>query len=912
MAEKKRGPGRPPGSKNKKKTEDPAAKAKAEQHQAKAKAITDKERTGKKVRDDIWGVVLLALGVFLIATTQFDTTGAFGEALHNVLKGLFGFMAYVLPYYFIVIAICLFLKKMQHINLRTTVFAALVFVMICILNAYRYINPRNPGMGISDIRDYYAGGISGDGAGVIGMEFGSILAKLFGMPGLVIISLAVIAISALLVFNTPISTTLAGFNDKRKQKKIIKRMQLEDEQAELEEAARKAGFKKIEQNPLPEIDFTDGRKIKGAAPANEPEPEFIIPVNKPSIIEDPFEELTAFDSETNESKAKVLSSSDIFGIEPGKSGNFGLNGNTEKPQKGMGLGAGYEYSESLSHHEEQPKQDNKKREAGKTASIAANKPEPVSDAKTEEPAEGIKINTYKKPGKETIALAQAEVDREIKESANTVDSSYKLPSTNLLKRPKTGRAGMSEHQLQQRANLLENTLKNFNVDAKVVQVTQGASVTRYEVQPATGVKVSKITALSDDIALNMRAKSIRMEAPIPGKAAVGIEVENESAQPVLIRELIESEEFRNSESKLSFVVGKDISGNNVVADLRKMPHLLIAGATGSGKSVCINSILASFLYKARPDELKLVLVDPKVVELGNYNEIPHLLVPVVTDPKKAAGALGWAVNEMNQRYLAFAAIGTKDIDSYNDYMRANQEPEHTLPEVVVVIDELADLMMSSPSQVEDAICRIAQKGRASGIHLIVATQRPSVDVVTGLIKANIPSRIAFSVASQFDSRTILDSGGAEKLLGRGDMLFSPVTENKPLRIQGPFISESETNALLDFIRRQEEADYSEDVQNALDSADPAKAAETSDDLTDDAIAFILSQRKASTSMLQRRFRIGYNRAASIIDEIERRGIIGPSEGSKPREVLFTEEEYYRRFEDDPAGEQEGVNGEGDE
>lgn len=483
-------------------------------------------------------------------------------------------------------------------------------------------------------------------------------------------------------------------------------------------------------------------------------------------------------------------------------------------------------------------------------------------------------------------------------------TSYVFPPVDLMKKPRAKQMQMNEHQLQQKAALLENTLQNFHVDARVLNVTQGSSVTRYEVQPAVGVKVSSITKLADDIALNLRAKSIRIEAPIPGKAAVGIEVENEKPDMVSIRELIDSKEFRNASSKISFAVGKDISGRNVIANLKEMPHLLIAGATGSGKSVCINTIITSLLYKASPDEVKLILIDPKVVELGNYNGIPHLLVPVVTDPKKAAAALNWAVNEMTQRYKFFAEESVKDLDSYNELMRANQEPDKVLPKIVIIIDELADLMMVAPSQVEESICRLAQLARAAGMHLIVATQRPSVDVVTGLIKANIPSRIAFSVSSQVDSRTILDVGGAEKLLGKGDMLYSPVGENKPLRIQGPYISDSETARIIDFVKKQGESTYDESVVQTIETPEKSQYGEVSDELTEDAIAFILKQKKASVSMLQRRFRIGYNRAASIIDEIEARGIISPADGSKPRQVLYTEEEYYDAIDSQNNGAEE--------
>ena len=493
-------------------------------------------------------------------------------------------------------------------------------------------------------------------------------------------------------------------------------------------------------------------------------------------------------------------------------------------------------------------------------------------------------------------------------SAVTDDAAYELPPVSLLKKDTSSKQLMNNAQLEERAELLEKTLNDFGVDAKVLTVTQGASVTRYEVQPATGVKVASITRLADDIALNLRAKSIRMEAPIPGKAAVGIEVENDKPAPVLIRDLIDSEEFMDAPSIIEFVVGKDISGNNIVADLKDMPHPLIAGATGSGKSVCINSIITSFLYKARPSELKLIMIDPKVVELGNYNGIPHMMTPVVTDPRKAARALAIAVEEMDKRYEAFATHNVKDLESYNELMRADQRYADCKPQIVIIIDELADLMMAAPSEVENSICRLAQKARAAGMHLIVATQRPSVDVVTGLIKANIPSRIAFSVASQFDSRTILDMAGAEKLLGKGDMLFSPVGSTKPYRVQGPFISEKETEKIIKFVKKEGGGpEYDEELRNAIENADKKSTSEAQDELTEDAIAFIFKSKQASVSMLQRRFRIGYNRAARIIDEIEEKGIIGPSDGSRPRQLLMTEDEYYGGYGDgDPEDSNSGV------
>ncbi|GAB6088178.1 FtsK/SpoIIIE family DNA translocase [Alkaliphilus crotonatoxidans] len=458
---------------------------------------------------------------------------------------------------------------------------------------------------------------------------------------------------------------------------------------------------------------------------------------------------------------------------------------------------------------------------------------------------------------------------------------YELPSLDLLNQIEAMANKEDKKRIVKKAKVLEDTLLNFGVEAKVIQVSKGPVITRYELQPNVGVKVSKIVNLSDDIALNMAAPAIRIEAPIPGKAAIGIEIPNEDVSTVTLREVLDSNGFQNSTANIPFALGKDISGNPVIADISKMPHLLVAGATGSGKSVCINTLILSILYSAKPENVKLLLIDPKVVELNQYNGIPHLLIPVVTDPKKATSALNWAVQEMTRRYQLFAENGVKDISSYNE----KGLPEK-LPFVVIIIDELADLMMVAANDVEDAICRLAQMARAAGLHLILATQRPSVDIITGVIKANIPSRIAFSVASQTDSRTILDMGGAEKLLGKGDMLFYPIGANKPLRVQGAFVSEKEVDRVVAFIKEQrEQPQYETEIINKIDSGEITDMS-GSDDFFEKAVEMVVESQQASISMLQRRLRIGYNRAARLIDEMEEKGIVGPHEGSKPRQVLI--------------------------
>ena len=482
------------------------------------------------------------------------------------------------------------------------------------------------------------------------------------------------------------------------------------------------------------------------------------------------------------------------------------------------------------------------------------------------------------------------------------DGGYVFPPLNLLKASEVGEASAAGSEVT--AEHLVETLRSFGVETRIVNISRGPTVTRYELQPCAGVKISKITNLADDIALNLASAGVRIEAPIPNKAAVGIEVPNKSSDIVGVRGIFESPSFMAAKSKLTVALGRDIGGNAVVADIAKMPHGLIAGATGSGKSVCINTIIMSILYKATPEEVKLLMIDPKVVELGIYNGIPHLLVPVVTDPRKASGALGWAVSEMEKRYAMFADRGVRDLAGYNRFVESANEPElEKMPHIVIIIDELADLMMTAPKEVEDSINRIAAKARAAGMHLIIATQRPSVDVVTGVIKANIPTRIAFAVSSQIDSRTILDIGGAERLLGRGDMLFNPVGAIKPNRVQGCFVSDEEVEAVVEFIKGDHTAEYDDNVmteierQAAVEKKQKTGLAEDGPDedpMLQEAIRVVVENGMASTSLLQRKLKLGYARAARIVDEMEQRGVVGPYEGSKPRKVLITSDQLMER------------------
>ncbi|HKK95789.1 MAG TPA: DNA translocase FtsK 4TM domain-containing protein [Anaerovoracaceae bacterium] len=801
MTETKKKPGRPKGSKNKKPTEAEINK------KNEIKKMQDERSHNKKVNDEIWALTIFAVGIFLVFATELNTTGDFGNAINNVLSGILGGLSVVLPYYIMIFALMLFFQKTNHVNGKTIFFAFLIFIMICIINSQRYIDPSDLGFGFDEIVEFYNIGINHNNAGVIGMFLGTILVKTVGAPGLYIFALTVILVSILLVINTPMSKQIESFKNKREEKKLIKETIKHEDNSNLD-----------------------------LKPKNKDDAKQDVPIIKRNG--------------NTENIIKYMSDDELFDRK-NSMGKIGLE-EKQEPKEGFGI-------------EEDPIIPTKKRS---------------------------------KKSKEEIPPEEIIVEK------NDNNEDYILPSIKLLKENNGSNKALSDYDLMSKAKQLEKTLKSFNVEAKVVQVIQGSSVTRYEIQPNVGVKVNSIVRLADDIALNLKAKSIRIEAPIPGKAAVGIEVENEKATPVKLRDLIESKEFKNSKSKITFTVGKDISGKNIIADLKEMPHMLIAGATGSGKSVCINSIITSFLYKAKPNEVKMILIDPKVVELGVYNGIPHLLVPVVTDPKKAAAALNWAVNEMNDRYNKFAEAGVRDLESFNELAVVNSEDDIIMPQIVIVIDELADLMMAAPSQVEEAICRLAQKARAAGMHLLVATQRPSVDVVTGLIKANIPSRIAFSVSSQFDSRTIIDMNGAEKLLGKGDMLFSPVGMNKPLRTQGPMITDEEVVDIIEYVKTQCEPEYSEKIITSLEKNGKDRNDEEVDELTEEAIECIFKSKQASVSMLQRKFRIGYNRAARIIDEIEARGIIGPSDGSRPRQILISEEDYYKAFDLTEALEEE--------
>lgn len=858
----------------------------------------ERNERSKRIKDEIIAVIVIAVGIFMAIAFQTHAAGEFGRLLSDIFKGIFGFTAFILPYYFILGGVLIFAKKMIHVGVKSIILSAIIFLMIALVNAGRFLDPAHLAFGKDAIGMFYNNGMNLDDGGVFGMLVGGLIVKYVGLAGLYIIALVVIFICMLLVLDTPVSRMLSGAKRKKEEmaanraERIAEKERLAEERRQqmevemmLEEdrLAREAAVRAEKKRSFFNFGFS------GNEPEVEPEPEPVydpyshLPENQRKILhyvenEDGpvgFYEGGMYDDGYN---PKDIDTANPYGFDEG---GFWGTGNDEN----------IDIDESNSVK-------NKKKKKAPIVVSGAKEPELFQPEE-----EGVMFKSEIEstdahgiqPKLSKTQAAKSMLKEEEMNQATIVN--YEFPPIDLLKVNKNrGKNGDSESELMKKAQKLEDVLHSFNIDADVTNVTQGPTVTRYEVHPNSGVKVKGIKSLADDIALNMEAKSIRIEAPIPGKPAVGIEIENDKINMVTVREIIDSKKFKDAKSKITFAVGKDISGNEIVADLKSMPHLLIAGSTGSGKSVCINSIIASFIYKARPEEVKLVLVDPKVVELANYNGIPHLLIPVVTDPAKAAAALNWAVAEMDERYRKFAEEGVRELSSFNDHMRVEGREDEVMPQIVIIIDELADLMMAAPSQVEDSICRLAQKARAAGMHLIVATQRPSVDVITGVIKANIPSRIAFAVSSQVDSRTILDMAGAEKLVGKGDMLFNPLGTGKPLRVQGTFISDEEVNNVIDFVKAQaEEPEYAETVLDRIERANASVAPPTDeknpdDELLADAIELVVQAQQASVSMLQRRFRIGYNRAARIVDMMEERQIVGPQDGSRPRQVLISEEE----------------------
>lgn len=788
------------------------------------KNLKIKKAPKRKYNNEIIGIMLLALGVLTLLSLYFDnSTGLFGRFVSNLLTGLFGGPAYILPPLLIIYSFFIIFKKdLGTVNVRVIYTLTLLLVTSALIQAGIYSRDDYINIGpFKSISIFFEQGRALQGGGVFGGIISIPFLLIFQTLGTIIILTALGVINVILLTN--ISIISFGENIKSLFTNIHKNHTKKDKK----EKKKKIKTREDQLNPVIEL----GKD---------------------------------FSTDTNErykftERAKVI--------------DFKIEDKHENQNQENTIGL---------KEKEQVPLDNENRHIN----LISKDFDIVKEKEKEKPIK----QSADKDSKNTHVNSK-DIDNGIDiDSTDRYDGQYMYPPLDFLEEgPDKGKNVKAyKSKALEGARKLEETLKSFSVDAKVVNVSRGPAVTRYELQPSAGVKVSKIVNLADDISLNLASSGVRIEAPIPGKAAIGIEVANSEITSVPLREVIDSSSFKQHPSKVAFAIGKDISGECVVTDIAKMPHLLIAGATGSGKSVCINSLIISLLYKASPNEVKLLMIDPKVVELGIYNGIPHLLIPVVTDPKKAAGALNWAVQEMVNRYKLFADRSVRDLKGYNKLLSDKGE-EGILPEVVIIIDELADLMMVAPNDVEDSICRLAQMARAAGMHLVIATQRPSVDVITGVIKANIPSRISFAVSSQIDSRTILDMAGAEKLLGKGDMLFYPVGKPKPIRVQGAFVSEKEVEKIVDFIKLQGNAEYDENIIEEINSNDEQPESDNSDadELLPRAIEMVVEAGQASVSLIQRKFKVGYARAARIIDQMEERGIVGGFEGSKPRQILIS-------------------------
>lgn len=815
---------------------------------------TPQRKGSRKTADDkrkdfyyeLLGLGLLGVGIFSLISMLSSSVGILGESIRDMLVSTLGAMAYVFPLLVLLMGSSLILRKPQLFSNKKTYGVLLIAVITAmLLSLNRMESVHREGFlvtlkNLMNIEDVNHGGI-----------FGLILAvplyRLIGPFGTYIVAGCFYVVALVLIFNTTIYDFLRKTNEQRrtaKGKMEIRREEKKRYRAEKQEQKQELkNEEKIIEEKLKILEMMNGNEERpiGTVDQETKSPFVHLDVEdsegmvKTVLKEDDLsKELLVEKSETSEALSEIT-----------------VEMSSEKSREHLDEGA------LQKEHLEEPKITREKRK----------RTPPLEEIEGEQ----MGLEELEKP-------------------------TYEFPEIALLKQNIKGMlANEDRDEILENAKKLEETLMSFGVEARVIHVSKGPSVTRYELQPKAGVKVSRIVNLSDDIALALAARGVRIEAPIPGKAAVGIEIPNKETTAVYLREVIEDSKFQRSTSKISVALGKDISGEAIIGDLSKMPHVLIAGATGSGKSVCINSLIISILYKYDPEHVRLLMVDPKVVELNVYNGIPHLLIPVVTDPKKAAGALNWAVNEMTRRYQSFAEYGVRNIEGFNELAKKNKELK-SLPYIVIIVDELADLMMVSANEVEDYIARLAQMARAAGMHLVIATQRPSVDVITGVIKANIPSRISFAVSSAIDSRTILDSGGAEKLLGKGDMLYYPVGEQKPKRIQGAFISEEEVEAIVSRIKVQkDQLLYDQEIMEHIEKGrSDQEDSEEGDELYQEAVKVVVENQQASTSFLQRKMRIGYNRAARIMDQLEERGVISQRDGSKPRQVLMSE--YHLREE----------------
>lgn len=821
-----------------------------------SKARKQREQQQSFRNEVILWITLAVCIVLLLA--NFGIGGKIGSGVSSFFFGIFGLMAYVFP-------ICLFLAVVFAVSNRENkvaavkIVAAVLFVSFLCLFVQMVTDSSKEAGAISAFQygfDNKAGG------GIIGGLLEQLLCPNFGVPGTYVIDIIVLIISLVLITERSIMKGM------QKGGKVIYDSAKDDAIRRMD-AAKERREEREKEREKEQARRRMEKKVSGVALDTKlPSPD------KKKYKSDDINEITLSDIED----MPVVQ-------EENKVALTATNGSQEMEQP--------VWQEPVIH--------------------TLNEPEPIAEPKAEsnlpkEPVHPVmeeeKPRKNKKQDKMEIEDEVAAVEESIVKQESS-GGRYVFPPVDLLKKGNAGASGDTRDYLNQTAAKLKETLKNFGINITITAINCGPAVTRYEFQPEMGVKVSKIVNLSDDIKMNLAAADIRIEAPIPGKAAIGIEVPNKESIPVMFRDLVESEEFHANKSPIAFAAGKDIAGKVMIADIAKMPHLLIAGATGSGKSVCINTIIMSILYRADPEDVKLIMIDPKVVELSVYNGIPHLFIPVVTDPKKAAGALHWAVAEMTDRYQKFAEYGVRDLKGYNQKVEGikdidDPDKPKKMPQIVIIVDELADLMMVAPGDVEDAICRLAQLARAAGIHLVIATQRPSVNVITGLIKANMPSRIAFSVTSGVDSRTILDMNGAEKLLGKGDMLYYPQGLQKPLRVQGAFVSDKEVSDVVEFLKEHNEGEgYSSDIEERMNNISVSAstgADAASGDGNDrdayflDAAKLLIDKDKGSIGMIQRYFKVGFNRAARIMDQLEEAGVVGPDEGTKPRQVLMSPEQ----------------------
>ncbi len=901
-------------------------------------------------------IVLFAFMVFLFLC-NFNLVGPIGVFFKNIMFGLFGLMAYVMPVLLFIAFFFGWVNK-KHPAMKRKVIAGSV-LYLTLGAACEFFAGRLTKMEKYDIAALYKNSVEHlNGGGVFGGSFAYLLHSLFAVWGSVLIMLVILIICMVLIteksFVKGVQKTshavvnkarndMGGMREyaaeraKRREEDRYEQLKLKEEQlAGREEASANREPVHDRNRKVTGINFNSiFSRLGGKEEVFEPvQPEAN---NAQDVREEAYNNRRRAEESESAVTAAALAAEGTAAVQAAGmtsahgAGQVAAQAAGRMPVQVTGAAVKELLPETDELHELRPKTGYHTRErinfvsldseyTGRNTEDIDSVTETMMPASEKEPVELTYSNEQPQmklveaPKEHTRPVAKPAEKPEISSTKSVVpaDKPYLFPPVSLLQKGKNSNARDGQKHLEETARRLQECLKTFGVNVTITDISQGPAVTRYELQPEQGVKVSKIVNLSDDIKLNLAATDIRIEAPIPGKSAIGIEVPNKENSAVAFRELIETSEFKDFPSKIAFAVGKDIAGKVVVSDIAKMPHMLIAGSTGSGKSVCINTLIMSILYKAHPDEVKLIMIDPKVVELSSYNGIPHLLIPVVTDPKQAAGALQWGVSEMMSRYEKFAELNVRDMKGYNAKIdeRTSKGEENLpkkLPQIVIIVDELADLMMVAPGEVEESICRLAQLARAAGIHLIIATQRPSVDVITGLIKANMPSRVAFAVSSGVDSRTILDMNGAEKLLGKGDMLFYPQGYSKPVRVQGSYVSDAEVGAVVDYLKNQQLGNvYQEDIQNQINNlksgsgSDTGGAGARSDDrdsLFADAGRFIIEKDKASIGMLQRVFKIGFNRAARIVDQLCEHGVVGEEEGTKPRKVLMSPEQFEQLLEE---------------